>query len=165
MANGFPNPHFHHQHHHLQEGGKSIPTLAGIKYSSADFGELTQMLAVKSPRGKPYKIFHGEFLWSWSSSLTTKFLPSKAARGRIFIIAKKLWYICMNSIWINIVYHQEVMRHSLLPLALELTQLWAAHTTSCLRFIWFFCQCIKFHDRRLRYDQLYYCIVLSLTRI
>merc|ERR1712107_818802 len=36
----------------LQEGGKSIPTLAGIKYSSADFGELAQMLAVKSPKGK-----------------------------------------------------------------------------------------------------------------
>jgi len=43
----------------LQEGGVSIPTLAGIKYSSADFGELAQMLAVKSPKGKPYKIFHG----------------------------------------------------------------------------------------------------------
>jgi len=43
----------------LQEGGNSIPTLAGIKYSSADFGELAQMLAVKTPKGKPYKIFHG----------------------------------------------------------------------------------------------------------
>ena len=49
----------HHHHHHTQEGGSSIPTLAGIKYSSADFGELAQMLAVKSPKGKPYKIFHG----------------------------------------------------------------------------------------------------------
>jgi len=43
----------------LQEGGKAIPTLAGIKYSSADFGELAQMLAVKSPKGKAFKIFHG----------------------------------------------------------------------------------------------------------
>ena len=57
----FPNHYHNHYHNYLQEGGKSIPTLAGIKYSSADFGELAQMLAVKSPKGKPYKIFHGEF--------------------------------------------------------------------------------------------------------
>jgi len=43
----------------LIKGGKAIPTLAGIKYSSAEFGELASILAVRSEGGKPFKIFHG----------------------------------------------------------------------------------------------------------
>ena len=43
----------------LVQGGRVIPTLAGVKYSSAEFGELASMLTVKNNNGKPFKIFHG----------------------------------------------------------------------------------------------------------
>jgi len=43
----------------LTKGAAAIPTLAGIKYSSAEFGELASMLTVKNKNGKPFKIFHG----------------------------------------------------------------------------------------------------------
>jgi len=43
----------------LTKGAHVIPTLAGIKYSSAEFGELASMLTVKNRNGKPFKIFHG----------------------------------------------------------------------------------------------------------
>lgn len=43
----------------LIKGGKVIPTLAGVKYSSAEFGELASMLTVRNKNGKPFKIFHG----------------------------------------------------------------------------------------------------------
>jgi len=43
----------------LMKAGPEIPTLAGIKYSSAEFGELASMLTVKNRNGKTFKIFHG----------------------------------------------------------------------------------------------------------
>jgi len=43
----------------LVKASEVIPTLAGIKYSSADFGELSSMLTVRSKNGKSFKIFHG----------------------------------------------------------------------------------------------------------
>lgn len=43
----------------LTKARNEIPTLAGVKYSSAEFGELASMLTVKNKNGKPFKIFHG----------------------------------------------------------------------------------------------------------
>merc|ERR1711936_402462 len=71
LPNLFPKPTFFYYHipgfsgvtlsmtEFLIQGGKAIPTLAGIKYSSAEFGELASILAVRSEGGKPFKIFHG----------------------------------------------------------------------------------------------------------
>jgi len=43
----------------LDKAAAAIPTLAGIKFSSADFGELAKVLAVRRRDGQPFKIFHG----------------------------------------------------------------------------------------------------------
>ena len=43
----------------LLEAQDKIPTLAGVKYSSADFGELASILSLKRSNGNSFKIFHG----------------------------------------------------------------------------------------------------------